>query len=132
MQFEPDNGGGNNELESRSKSELYGELLPALNSGQVELLDNERLRRQLCSLERRVHAGGRQSIDHPARGHDDLINGTAGVLVQLGPSAVPGMLAWLAAGCPSAPPKGTGRHSWEEALKRARMNLRAMKGKKLF
>ena len=69
------------EAESRSKSELYIELLPLLNSGQVELLDNETLKRQLRSLERRTHAGGKQSVDHPARGHDDLANSCAGSLL---------------------------------------------------
>jgi hypothetical protein len=30
---------------------------------------------QLCALERRTARGGRDSIDHPPNGHDDLING---------------------------------------------------------
>ena len=70
------------ETETRSKSELYIELIPLLNSGLVELLESDTLRRQLCSLERRTHAGGRQSVDHAPRGHDDLINSAAGALLQ--------------------------------------------------
>jgi len=42
----------------KSKSDLYCALLPLLNSGRVELLDNKRLVAQLCSLERRVARGG--------------------------------------------------------------------------
>ena len=41
----------------QTKSELYGRLLPMLNSGQVELLDNRRLLSQLASLERRTTRG---------------------------------------------------------------------------
>ena len=84
--------GINYEAEARSKSELYVELLPLLNSGQVELLDSEPLRRQLRSLERRTHAGGKQSIDHPLRSHDDLINSCAGaLLLAQGGQVAPGL-----------------------------------------
>ena len=65
-------------VESRSKSDLYGELLPAINSGRVELLDHPRLINQLCSLERRTARSGRDSIDHPPGLHDDLVNAAAG------------------------------------------------------
>ena len=73
----------------RTKIELYRDFLPILNSGQVRLLDSPRLVNQLCSLERRVNRGGRDSIDHPPGGHDDLANVVAGVarplIVQAGP-----------------------------------------------
>jgi len=75
--------GINYEAESRSKSELYIEMLPLLNSGQVQLLDRERMRRQLIGLERRTHTGGRQSVDHPPRQHDDIINSAAGAVVNV-------------------------------------------------
>ncbi len=65
----------------KTKSEFYGELLPLLNSGRVALLDNQRLVAQLCSLERRTTRVGRDSIDHPQGGHDDLINAGAGAMV---------------------------------------------------
>jgi len=65
----------------KSKSELYTELLPLLNSGRVELLDHKRLVVQLCGLERKVARGGRDSIDHAPGAHDDLANAVAGVLV---------------------------------------------------
>ena len=63
------------------KSEIYREFLPALNSGRVELLDISRLTKQLIALERRTARGGRESIDHPPGGHDDVINSVAGAAV---------------------------------------------------
>jgi hypothetical protein len=68
---------------ARPKSDLYGDLLPLLNTRRVELLDNPRLSAQLCGLERRTARSGRNSIDHAPGGHDDLANAVAGCLVQL-------------------------------------------------
>lgn len=70
----------------RPKSDLYRDLLPLLNSGEVELLDHARLAGQLCALERRTARGGRDTIDHPPGGHDDVANAAAGALVY---AAVP-------------------------------------------
>jgi hypothetical protein len=67
-------------LADRTKSELYQALVPMVNSGMVELLDHPRLVTQLCMLERRTRAGGRDTIDHPPHAHDDLINAAAGAL----------------------------------------------------
>jgi hypothetical protein len=64
----------------QSKSELYGSLLPMLNSGTVALLQHDRLRRQLLALERRT-GRGRDIIDHPRNQHDDVANAAAGALV---------------------------------------------------
>ena len=61
------------------KARLYAELLPRLCSGEISLLDNEFLVDQLAALERRTRAGGRDIIDHPPGGHDDLANAVAGV-----------------------------------------------------
>lgn len=66
----------------KPKSDIYKELLPSLNSGKVELLDLPRLHAQLCNLERRTARGGRDSIDHPPGGHDDVANAAAGALVR--------------------------------------------------
>ena len=66
----------------RSKSELYRDFLPLLNSRQAELLDHPALVRQLTQLERRTTRAGRDSIDHPPRAHDDLANAVAGALVE--------------------------------------------------
>lgn len=65
-----------------SASELYLELLPLLTSGRVELLDSKRLLSQLGSLERRVRQGGKDAVDHPPGGHDDLANAVAGSCVS--------------------------------------------------
>jgi hypothetical protein len=64
------------------KSDLYRELLPAVNAGRVELLDSPRLVAQLVGLERRTARGGRDSIDHAPGAHDDLANAVAGALVR--------------------------------------------------
>jgi hypothetical protein len=68
-------------LAEMPKSDLYREMLPLLNSGRVQLLDHQRMIRQLVNLERRTARGGKDSIDHPRGGHDDLINAVAGALV---------------------------------------------------
>jgi hypothetical protein len=68
----------------KPKSALYGDFLPLINSGRVELLDHPKLVAQLCSLERKTARGGRDSIDHPPGGaHDDVANAVAGILTSL-------------------------------------------------
>jgi hypothetical protein len=64
----------------KPKSALYLELLPRLCSGEIELLDNDVLVSQLAGLERRTRSGGRDIVDHPPGGHDDLANAVAGVV----------------------------------------------------
>jgi hypothetical protein len=71
------------EQSARSKSDLYADLLPLINAGRVELLDNRRLHAQLIGLERRTSRQGKDSIDHVPGGHDDLANAIAGLLVGL-------------------------------------------------
>jgi len=83
----------------RNKSQIYIEMLPMLNSGKIELLDNPRLIAQLCGLERRTARGGRDSIDHAPGGHDDLANAVAGAAVLAAAGAGPlrvsdDLLAW--------------------------------------
>jgi hypothetical protein len=41
-------------------------------------LDNPKLINQFIGLERRTARGGRDSIDHPPGGHDDICNAVAG------------------------------------------------------
>ena len=62
-----------------AKSDLYRDLLPAINSRKLDLLDDARLLAQLVSLERRTARGGRDSIDHAPGAHDDLANAVAGL-----------------------------------------------------
>ena len=65
----------------KSKSDIYRDFLPLLNSGEVQLLDNKKLINQLINLERRTARSGKDSIDHSPGQHDDVINSAAGVLV---------------------------------------------------
>jgi hypothetical protein len=65
----------------RSKSEIYLESLPLLNSGRLALLDHPRLIAQLCGLERRTARSGRDQIDHAPGAHDDLCNAALGALL---------------------------------------------------
>jgi hypothetical protein len=69
------------EVSEKAKSDLYIELLPLLNSRRTELLDHARLLNQLVGLERRTARSGRDSIDHPPGGRDDVVNAAAGALV---------------------------------------------------
>ena len=63
----------------KPKSDLYRDLLPAINSRKIDLLDHPRLLTQLVGLERRTARGGRDSIDHAPGAHDDLANAVAGL-----------------------------------------------------
>ncbi|MFC1740122.1 hypothetical protein ACFL0N_01420 [Pseudomonadota bacterium] len=56
------------------------DLLPALNSGRVELPPDDRLISQLIGLERRTARGWRDSIDHAPGVHDDRANVIAGLV----------------------------------------------------
>ncbi|SHG53484.1 hypothetical protein SAMN05444169_2927 [Bradyrhizobium erythrophlei] len=62
------------------KAIIYLNLLPMLNSKRVELLELATVTGQLCSLERQT-GRGRDIIDHPSGGHDDIIDAVAGALV---------------------------------------------------
>jgi hypothetical protein len=62
----------------KSKSDLYRDLLPLLNSGRIVLPKSDRLVNQLTGLERRVARSGKDSIDHSPGSHDDLANAVAG------------------------------------------------------
>jgi hypothetical protein len=74
------------EPSSKTKSDLYRELLPSINASRVELLDLPALRTQLCNLERRVARSGKDSIDHGPGGRDDVANSAAGALIAALPS----------------------------------------------
>jgi len=78
----------------KNRSELYLEFLPSLTSGQIELLENQRMRDQFAGLQRRT-GPGRDSIDHGPGGHDDLANAAAGVLALVRESTSQGQLGVL-------------------------------------
>ena len=67
----------------RPKSEIYQAALPLLTSGQCELLNSPRLFHQLVNLERKTSRSGKDSIDHPPRGPDDVVNAACGALVAV-------------------------------------------------
>jgi hypothetical protein len=105
-----------------TRSEIYLAALPLLLSGRARLLDDARLRQQLAGLERRVHAGGRESIDHAsgsgANAHDDSSNAACGALVAAASGRgvmviPPAVLAWSRQPGPftqRATAGATGRH----------------------
>ena len=66
------------DLAKQTKSELFRDLLPLLNSGRMVLPRNDRLLGQIVGLERRTSAVGRDAISHPDSGHDDVANAVAG------------------------------------------------------
>ena len=66
------------ERAAKNKSELYLGMVPAINSRNVELPDSKPLIDELRRLERRRGRSGKDSIDHPTNGHDDLANSSAG------------------------------------------------------
>jgi hypothetical protein len=70
-----------------AKSELYSMCLPLINSQRVALLDDPRLLAQLYALERHTARGGKDSIDHPPRAHDDVINAACGALALVAKAA---------------------------------------------
>tara|TARA_R110002049_G_scaffold308468_1_gene512601 strand:+ start:14755 stop:16137 length:1383 start_codon:yes stop_codon:yes gene_type:complete len=61
------------------KSDLYRDMLPLLNSERIELPPIPALHRELINLERRTSRAGKDTIDHPPNGHDDIVNAVAGV-----------------------------------------------------
>ena len=66
-----------------NRSEIYLNFLPAATSGQVDLLDNRKMVAQFAQLERRTSRAGRDTIDHPSGGHDDVSNAVAGCITLL-------------------------------------------------
>jgi len=72
----------------QDKSRLYLDLLPLVLSGRVELLDIRQLFSELRSLVRRPRSGGRDLVDHPPRGSDDLANAVSGAVTLAGAGMV--------------------------------------------
>jgi hypothetical protein len=66
-----------------SKSKLYLEFEPLVNTQQIQIPKDKNLINELLNLERRTGRSGRDSVDHPPRGSDDLANSVAGVTYLL-------------------------------------------------
>jgi len=69
------------QVSDKPKTDIYRDVLPVINSKRCELLDLPRLAAQLCGLERRTARGGRDSIDHPPGGRDDVANSAMGAVL---------------------------------------------------
>jgi hypothetical protein len=94
---------------AKPKSDLYRELLPAINSRMVDLLEDARLSAQIIGLERRTARGGRDSIDHAPGAHDDVANAAAGVVAALASSICEyETMDWV-----SGPQTGQGLSLWQ-------------------
>ena len=65
------------ELAPLTASESFLELLPKINQGSVELLDEPRQTAQLIALERRRGRAGKDTLGHPQGAHDDRANALA-------------------------------------------------------
>jgi hypothetical protein len=73
-----------------NRSEIYLEVGPALAQGRIRLTDSQRLLGQLRQLERKTTPGGRDRVDHPPGGMDDIANAAAGALrLALGKARAP-------------------------------------------
>jgi terminase large subunit-like protein len=72
------------EHSEHSKSQLYQDALPLINSRTAALLDDATLRRQLTTLERKITRGGKDSIDHAPGAKDDVANAACGALIYAG------------------------------------------------
>jgi hypothetical protein len=64
----------------RNKSEIYGEFLPLVTTGRLELLDHKRQLAEFRHLERRTGRGA-DIIDHSPGALDDAANACAGAAV---------------------------------------------------
>jgi len=82
--------------EWKSKSDLYRQLVPLLNSpGRLELLDHPKIVSQFVSLERRTTRGSnRDLIDAPNGAHEDVANAVAGVMLLAGKCLMGGGNVW--------------------------------------
>ena len=64
-----------------NRSQLYLNLIPAVNSKRVELPDDRKMIDELRRLERRRGRSGKDSVDHPNYGgSDDIANSVAGAI----------------------------------------------------
>jgi hypothetical protein len=79
-----------------TKSEIYLEVLPLINSGRVSLPNEAKLLAQLSGLVRRATSGGREAVDHAARSgaHDDVANAVAGSAVLALRIDTPAVVVW--------------------------------------
>jgi hypothetical protein len=76
--------GINYTVAQRTKSDIYRDALPRLNTGAVDLLDLPRLRYQLLGLERTTKRGtGKEVIDHAPGAKDDVVTAALGAVLAV-------------------------------------------------
>jgi hypothetical protein len=92
----------------RDRSAVYLDSLPLFTAGRCRLLDQARLTYQLVSLERRAVRGGRDRVDHPPGGADDVANSACGALVLAADSSAPAL--WRPTPCSPRDTPHPGRH----------------------
>ncbi len=66
-----------------NKSEIYLNAQPLFSASKITLPDNERLKTQLITLERRPRSGGKDLVDHPKKMSDDIANSACGAAVSV-------------------------------------------------
>ena len=71
------------EISPLDKMDIFLQFSPLVAMHKVQLPDNEVLKNQLLSLERKTRQGGKDAIEHPRGLHDDLANACAGCAVML-------------------------------------------------
>ena len=64
-----------------NKNQIYIEAQAIFAMGRAALPNNDRLKKQFLSLERRTRSGGNDSVDAPQGMHEDLANAAAGAMV---------------------------------------------------
>jgi hypothetical protein len=77
------------EPSERTKSQIYLEALPLFTRGTCSLPEHRTLATQLALLERRRARGGKDTVDHPPRAHDDYANAVCGAMVQVASEGQP-------------------------------------------
>jgi hypothetical protein len=85
------------EPSEKSKSDLYLEALPFFTRGLISIPNLTPLIRELRLLDRQTHRGGRDTVDHPRRGFDDLANALCGCasLTALAANDFDTSLSWI-------------------------------------
>ena len=67
-----------------SRSDIYARTLPLVMEQRVQFLDSPKMISQFVALERRINKGGKDNINHPTGGNDDVCNAAAGAVSLVG------------------------------------------------
>jgi hypothetical protein len=79
----------------KSKSDIYLEALAAFTRSAISIPDLAPLLRELRLLEGATHRGGKDVVDHPRNGSDDLANALCGCAVVARRKGYDSSLAWV-------------------------------------